>query len=161
MPTSNENERKPTAYGLVAIGIFKLVKSVLLLCLGIGLVLGRDRDLGQVASHWIDAVWIGRPLFDSLLSKLSSLDQRTLEHAATGSFVYSVLLSVEGIGLCCKKRWAEFLTVAITGSLLPFELYELLHHLTVTRVAITVVNAAILWYLLRQLLRRRYRAFPP
>jgi uncharacterized membrane protein (DUF2068 family) len=158
MPVSDEFEHKPTAYGLVAIGIFKLVKSALLLGLGIGLILGRDRDLGQVASHWIDAVWIGRPLFDNLLSKLSLLDQRTLEHVAAGSFIYSALLLVEGIGLCRKKRWAEFLTAAITGSLLPFEIYEILHHLTATRVAITVVNAAILWYLLHQLVRTSYRA---
>jgi hypothetical protein len=62
MPDSDDYEHKPTAYDLVAIGIFKLVKSALLLGLGIGLILGRDRDLGQVASDWIDAVWIGRPL---------------------------------------------------------------------------------------------------
>ena len=161
MPASDVIEHEPTAYGLVAIGIFKLVKSVLLLGLGIGLVLGRDRDLGQVASHWIDAVWIGRPLFDSLLSKLSALDQRTLEHVAAGAFVYSVLLSVEGIGLCCKKRWAEVLTVAITGSLLPFEFYKLFHHLTATGVGITVVNAAILWYLLRQLWPTSHPAYRP
>jgi uncharacterized membrane protein (DUF2068 family) len=155
MPTSDEIERKPTAYGLVAIGVFKLVKSALLLGLGIGLIFGRNRDLGQVASHWIDAVWVGRPLFDSLFSKLSSLNQRTLEHAAAGSFVYSALLLVEGIGLCCKKRWAEFLTVAITASLLPFEIYALFHRLTATRVGIMIVNAVILWYLLRRLLRAR------
>lgn len=155
MPTSDEREHKHAAYGLVVIGIFKLIKSALLLGLGVGLILGRDRDLGQVASNWIDAVWISRPMFDSLLSKLSSLDQRTLEHVAAASFVYSALLLIEGIGLCRKKRWAEFLTVAITASLLPFEFYELIHHLTATRVGITVVNAVILWYLLRQLVRPR------
>jgi uncharacterized membrane protein (DUF2068 family) len=153
MSLSGQFKQKRTNFGLVAIGIFKLVKSSLLLGLGVGLVYGRDRDLGQVASHWINTLWIGRHFVDNLLSKLSAIDERTLRDVAAGSFVYSALLLVEGIGLCRGKRWAEYLTVAITASLLPFEFYELFHHLTVIGVFITVVNTAILWYLLLQLMR--------
>jgi uncharacterized membrane protein (DUF2068 family) len=151
MSSSGQVQEKRSNFGLVAIGVFKLIKSVLLLGLGIGLVYGRDQDLGQVASHWINTLWIGRPFFDSLVSKLSSLHQRTIEDVAAGSFVYSALLLVEGIGLCRRKRWAELLTVAITASLLPFEFYELFHHLTAIGVFITIVNIAILWYLILQL----------
>jgi uncharacterized membrane protein (DUF2068 family) len=153
MPPSGQSKQKRTNFGLVAIGIFKLVKSMLLLGLGIGLLCGRDHDLGQVASHWINTLWIGRPFVDNLLSKISSIDQRTLEQLAAGSFVYSALLLIEGIGLCREKRWAELLTVAITASLLPFEIYELFRHLTATRVVIMIVNIAILWYLVLQLMR--------
>ena len=153
MSLSGQSEQRRTNFGLVAIGIFKLVKSSLLLGLGVGLVYGRDRDLGQVASHWINTLWIGRHFVDNLLSKLSAIDERTLRDVAAGSFVYSTLLLVEGIGLCCRKRWAEYLTVAITASLLPFEIYELFHHVTAIGVFITVVNTCILWYLLRQLTR--------
>jgi uncharacterized membrane protein (DUF2068 family) len=153
MSLSGQSEQRRTNFGLVAIGIFKLVKSALLLGLGVGLVYGRDRDLGQVASHWINTLWIGRHFVDNLLSKLSAIDERTLRDVAAGSFVYSALLLVEGIGLCRRKRWAEYLTVAITASLLPFEIYELFHHVTAIGVFITVVNTCILWYLLRQLTR--------
>jgi uncharacterized membrane protein (DUF2068 family) len=157
MPDSGQTRQERTAFALVAIGIFKLVKSSLLLCLGIGLIYWRDQDLGQVASHWIDTLWVGRPLFDSLLSKLSSLHQQTLDEVAAGSFVYSGLLLVEGVGLCRRKRWAEFLTVAITASLLPFEFHELFHKLTATGTFITLLNIAILWYLVLQLLHDRSR----
>jgi uncharacterized membrane protein (DUF2068 family) len=156
MSPSRQTEIR-TNFGLVAIGILKLLKSVLLLGLGAGLIYGRDRDLGQVASQWINTLWIGRPFFDSLVSKLSSLHQRTIEDVAAGAFVYSALLLVEGIGLCRRKRWAELLTVAITASLLPFEFYELFHHLTATGVIITILNIAILWYLLLQLVHDRHR----
>ena len=152
MPVSGQSKQRQTTFGIVAIGIYKLVKSILLLGLGIGLVYGRDQDLGQVASHCISTLWVGRPFFDSLVSKLSSLPQRTIEEVAAASFVYSVLLLVEGIGLCRRKRWAEFLTVGITASLLPLEFYELFHHLTATGVFITFVNIAILWYLVIQLM---------
>lgn len=140
---------------LVAIGILKLVKSILLLGLGMGLVYWRDQDIGQVASHWIDALWVSHPFFDSFLAKLSLLHQRTLDEVAVGSFVYAGLLLVEGVGLCLRKRWAEYLTVAITASFLPFEFYELFRHLTLTRAVITFLNIAILWYLVIQLLASR------
>jgi uncharacterized membrane protein (DUF2068 family) len=153
MSPSGQSKQKRTNTGLLVIGIFKLLKSTLLLGLGIGLVYGRNQDLGQVASQWINTLWIGRQFVDNLLSKLSAIDERTLKDVAAGSFVYSVLLLVEGIGLCREKRWAELLTVAITASLLPFEFYELFHHLTAIGVFITVVNIAILWYLLLQLMR--------
>jgi uncharacterized membrane protein (DUF2068 family) len=156
MSTSGQSKQHRTNFGLVVIGMFKLVKSTLLLGLGIALLYGRDRDLGQLASHWIAAVSIGRPLLDSLMSKLSSIHPRTLEHVAAGSFVYSALFLIEGVGLCRRKRWAEILTVVITASLLPFELYELFHRVTATGAVITVVNIAILGYLLVQLMHDRH-----
>jgi uncharacterized membrane protein (DUF2068 family) len=160
MPPSDESQQERSSLGLVAIGIFKLVKSVSLFALGIGLVHWRGQDLGQVLSQWINTLWIGRQYFDHIISKLSSFDRRTLEEVAAGSFIYSALLLVEGIGLCRRKRWAEFLTVGITASLLPFEFYELFHRLTTAGVVITLVNVAILWYLVIQLMqdRRRHRS---
>ena len=151
MPPLDESRQERSAVALIAIGIFKLVKSVLLFVLGIGLVQWREQDLGQFASNWINTLWIGRPYVDRMISKLSSLDDRTLEEVAAGSFIYSALLLIEGVGLCRRKRWAEFLTVGITASLLPFEFYELSHRLTTTGVVITLVNAAILWYLIVQI----------
>jgi uncharacterized membrane protein (DUF2068 family) len=155
MPLFDESRRERSNFALVAIGIFKLVKSALLAALGIGLVHWRNQDVGEVASHWINKLWIGRPYFDHMISKLSSLDERTLEEVAAGSFIYSTLLLIEGIGLCRRKRWAEFLTVGITGSLLPVEFYELFHHLTTAGIIITLVNVAIMWYLIVQLVHDR------
>ena len=151
MPPSNESRQERSAIALIAIGILKLVKSFLLFVLGIGLIHWRDQDLGEVASQWINTLWIGRPYVDRMISKLSSLDERTVEEVAVGSFIYSALLLVEGVGLCRRKRWAEFLTVGITASLLPFEFYELSHRLTTTGVVIPLVNVAILWYLIVQI----------
>ena len=79
MSTSGQSKQSRTTVGLVVIGIFKLVKSTLLLGLGIGLLLSRDRDLGQIASRWINELSISHSVFDNLLAKLSSLQPRTLE----------------------------------------------------------------------------------
>jgi uncharacterized membrane protein (DUF2068 family) len=135
-------------WAIIAIGIFKLVKSASLLALGIALIHWRNKDLGDVASRWITRVWLGRSYVDALLVKLSLLRKETIDEFTVGSFVYSVLLSVEGVGLCLQKRWAEFLTVGITASLLPFEFYELYQRITVIGVMITVLNLGILVYLI-------------
>jgi uncharacterized membrane protein (DUF2068 family) len=156
MAASADPWSSKTGFGLVAIGVFKLGKSALLLALGITLVRWRH-DLRERASDWIDVIWIARPYLDNLISRLSSINERTLGEFAAGSFVYSALLLVEGVGLCLRRRWAEFLTVGITASLLPLEFYELFHRLTAIGAIITLVNIAILWYLIVQLLHDRRR----
>jgi len=155
MHTVAKHRNGKSDWAIVAIGIFKLVKSTSLLALGAALIHWRNKDLGAVASRWIGNVWLGRSSFDAVLVKLSLMSQKTIDEFAIGSFVYSVLLSVEGIGLCLRKRWAEFLTVGITASLLPFEFYELYHRVTTTGVVITVLNVAILVYLIVRLFKDR------
>ncbi len=152
MPALNKS-----SLALIAIGIFKLVKSSLLLALGLALIRWQDHAVGNAASDWIDSLWIGRPYFDSLLAKLSLISERTIKEFAVGSFVASALFLVEGVGLCLRKRWAEFMTVAITGSFLPFEFYELSRRTTLTGIVITLLNVAIVWYLVVRLMKDRRR----
>ena len=51
------------------------------------------------------------------------------------------------MGLWNEKRWAEYLTVVVTASLIPFEIYEMVHHLTPIKIGALALNAAILVYL--------------
>ncbi len=67
-PSKSRPEK--TSFTLVAIGVFKLVKSTLLLALGIALVHWRHQDLSKVASFWIDTLVMSRPYIDSIISKL-------------------------------------------------------------------------------------------
>ena len=159
MPAVDKFRQERSNVALLAIGVFKLANSGLLFGLGIGLIHWRHRDLGEAASHWINTMWVGRPYFDNLISSLSSINERTLEHVAAGSFFCSALFLVEGIGLCRRKRWAEFVTVGITASLLPVEFYELFHKPRATSIVITILNIGILWYLIVRLrLDRRRRS---
>jgi uncharacterized membrane protein (DUF2068 family) len=140
-------------YGLIAIGIFKLVKSTLLFALGMVLICYRDEGLGTLASHWISKLWLSRAYFNELIIKLSLLSPQTIDRCTVASFFYAVLLAIEGIGLCLRKRWAEYLTVGITASLLPFEFYELAHRVTLSGIVITLLNLAILLYLVIRLFK--------
>src|SRR3954467_6545753 len=140
---------------IVAIGVLKLAKSLSLLVLGAALIHWRNKDLGAVASQWIDKLWLSRSYFEGIISRLSFTDKKTVDQLAIGCFLYAALLSAEGIGLCLRKRWAEYLTIGITSSLLPLEFYELYSEITITRVVVTLVNIAIVVYLIVRVARRK------
>lgn len=84
-------------------------------------------------------------LLEPLLGYLARLPHLTV--LAVGALLYSALETTEGVGLARRRRWADYLTVIATGILIPFEAIEVLHRVTVLRVAALVVNVAIVVYL--------------
>ncbi|MCA1665112.1 MAG: DUF2127 domain-containing protein, partial [Myxococcales bacterium] len=54
---------------------------------------------------------------------------------------------VEGVGLLLVKRWAEWLTVIVTTSFIPLEIWKIVHHTTAPAIATLVLNIAIVIYL--------------
>jgi hypothetical protein len=58
------------------------------------------------------------------------------------------LFAIEGIGLWMRKRWAEWLTVIITASLIPVEIYEFALRPNPGKAAVVIANAAIVAYLI-------------
>jgi uncharacterized membrane protein (DUF2068 family) len=73
---------------------------------------------------------------------------RRVQLLGVSAFAYAALFALEGIGLWLQKRWAEYLTIVATSSLLPLEIYEAAKRLTILRVAVLVSNAAIVAYLI-------------
>ena len=69
---------------------------------------------------------------------------------------------VEGVGLWRGKRWAEYLTLLVTASLLPFEILALYHRLTLPRTATLALNLLVIGYLVWRfwIVRPRQSASP-
>jgi uncharacterized membrane protein (DUF2068 family) len=82
-----------------------------------------------------------------LLIKSSILDDRLLKRIVGVFFIYAGLDLVEGIGLYLEKTWAEYLTLGITASFLPWEVFEIFRKLTVIRVSLLTVNVLVFLYL--------------
>ncbi len=53
-----------------------------------------------------------------------------------------------------KKRWAEYLTLVITLSFIPLEVFELAKHFRPIKVVILVLNIVIATYLVVMLKRQ-------
>ena len=141
---------------LILIGLFKLVKGVGLLILGFGLLKLRHRDIAQVTEHWIEVLRVdpeNRFIHRTLL-KIFNVTPKQLKELSVGTFVYAGIFLTEGTGLLARKHWAEYMTLISTGLFIPLEVYEIYRHFTLTKVAVTVVNVLIVWYLAARLKRR-------
>lgn len=137
------------------IGSFKLAKGVALLAVALGAHHLIHKDLADVVARWVAHLHLDldNRYIDRVLSKVLSLDDRKLRHISAGTFGYAGLLLTEGVGLLLRRRWAEYFTVIVTGSLIPLEVYELFRRVTLPRLLLVAINVAVVWYLIAVLRR--------
>lgn len=141
------------------IALFKLVKALMLIAVGVGALSMRHHD--GALNHWIHALVFdphGR-LFHEAIAKISGLDTRQLAGIAIGSMVYAAVFLVEGTGLMLRRGWAEVLTTVITISFIPLEIYELVKHQSWMKIGVILINALIVVYLVRRLKREGHWPF--
>jgi uncharacterized membrane protein (DUF2068 family) len=139
--------------GLRLIALFKLLKALILIGVGFGALRLIHTDVSVLATSWADRLNIHpqNRYLGAMLSRLVAAESHTFATIAVGSFVYAAVLLTEGVGLWFRRRWAEYFTIIVTSSLIPLELYEVWRRFAVSRVAIVMINVAIVAYLVRQL----------
>jgi len=140
---------------LVAIGVFKLVKACLLVAVAAGALKFLDADTAKAFDHWARASQVvssHEPL-RRLFAGALAIDQATLVKISAVSLLYAALFATEGVGLCLRRKWAEYFTTIMTASLIPFEVYELVRGVTVPKVVVAAINVAVLCYLVWNLRR--------
>jgi uncharacterized membrane protein (DUF2068 family) len=132
------------------IAVFKLLKAALLIAVGLGALKLVHKDVGDVVERWVELFRLdpNNHYIDTALEKASRLTPGKIKELGLGSLLYAGLFLAEGIGLWLLKGWAEWLTVIITSSLVPFEVYEIWRHPTSVRIAVLAINIAIVGYLL-------------
>jgi uncharacterized membrane protein (DUF2068 family) len=152
---------KQEGLGIQVIGGMKLASALLLAAAGFGLFGLLRGDVGSGVARLAGQLHLDpneRAIHDAI-ALVARIDRKDLETVGLGSFVYAALHLVEGTGLLLRRTWAEYLTVVITGSLLPIEVYEIARKATALRIGILLVNLAIVAYLVAQIrLGRRSRA---
>jgi uncharacterized membrane protein (DUF2068 family) len=98
-------------------------------------------------------------LVNFILAKASLVNDPLLRRIGFVAFCYAAVTFVEGIGLYLEKAWGEFLTLAITASFLPLEIFEVVRRLTWVRVSLLLINILVFLYLLKLVIERgRQRA---
>jgi uncharacterized membrane protein (DUF2068 family) len=135
---------------LLVIGVFKLLKSVLLFATAIGALRLVHDDAGNVllkAARWFHVAPGNRYLQD-LLAKTLSISKHQWELLASVLASYGLMYGIEGIGLILQKHWAEWMTVITTAGLIPFEIYENVHRFGVGKLLALIINLAVLIYLI-------------
>jgi uncharacterized membrane protein (DUF2068 family) len=145
------------------IAAFKLFKGLLLVALAMATLKLVHRDVADVVESWARHLHLRpeRHVVSVVVERLGGMETQTLETAAAGMLVYAALLMTEGVGLFLRKTWAEYFTIIVTGAFIPLEIYEIVRHVTSTRVGVVVVNVVIVGYLVGRVRRERATAPHP
>lgn len=155
-------KRAPTLY-LIIIG--KLIKSVLLLLLALGVynLAGADlSDLFDRLVHWVHLDPENRFLSD-IGDRIDQMTPANVRWVATGTFLYSLFSLVEGVGLIFRAPWAGWLAIGESAFFIPIEIFELvrrprpemldhsrpelLSHPKLDLLIVLAINVFIVWYL--------------
>ena len=149
MPAKQRSHRHGDG-ALLAIAIFKFVKGALLLALAFGALTLLHKDVASEAEYWLDQLRIDpdNKFIGVLLTKLQLIHTKELKELSALGAAYAALFLTEGTGLLFRKRWAEWLTIIATSSLMPIEVYELVQKFTAVRLFALLVNAAVVLYLI-------------
>jgi uncharacterized membrane protein (DUF2068 family) len=146
--------------GFRIIGGFKILGSLALFAAGIGVFRLMRSDVAETLENLAET-WRLDPnsrYIDSFISWAGNIDHKHLKAIGFGTFFYAALYAVEGLGLVFERRWAGYLTVIATGSLIPLEVWEVYKKTTPTRLSVLAINVAILVYLVWKLVQE-HRAY--
>ncbi len=141
---------------LILIAAYKLVQALLFVAIGIGALHLLHKDIGDELGRLADYLRFNPEsrLVNFVLDKASFLNDPLLRRIGAAAFIYAAVGMVEGIGLYFEKVWAEYLTLLITASFLPWEIFEVCRKLTYVRVGLFLVNVLVLFYLLKLVTKR-------
>jgi uncharacterized membrane protein (DUF2068 family) len=143
--------------GLLAIGLLKLFEAVFFFLVGVGAIHFLHHDLGDAATRLAERLRMdmdGR-LMTWVLDHLDDVTSHRLKQIGIATFLYAGLRVAEGVGLVMERTWAEYLTVGVTVSFLPWELYEICRKPDWIRVCLLITNLIVLAYLLWWLRRKK------
>lgn len=142
--------RSPHDQWIIAIGVFKLLQASLFVLLGIGAMRLLHKDLMHEAEHFILAMRFNPEghFVNLVLEKVALIDPHRLKEISAVTFAIAALDIVEGTGLVLEQAWAEFVTLVLTASFLPWEVFEMFRHTNWMHIGLTVINLAVVIYLI-------------
>lgn len=141
--------------GLRLIAGYKLFKGLILFGLGIGALKLLHREMALDVERWANIFRAdpGNHYIHRLLEKLMFVDNRKLKEFSVGTFIYSALQLTEGTGLLLGKGWAKYFTIISTSVFIPLEIYEIAKRVSPAKIAVLLINAAVIVYLVNELCR--------
>lgn len=137
------------------IAVYKLLHAAFFIAVGFGLLRLRHHNVVEVLNTYIIIPYHLDPDENKWVDWTLDKAQLLAPHFSLlgyTAFCYAALFAAEGVGLYLRKHWAEYLVVIVTGSLLPLELYELVHKLAWWKFGVVIGNLLIVSYLVHRLI---------
>jgi uncharacterized membrane protein (DUF2068 family) len=133
------------------IALFKFAQAAVFILVGLGAhrLLGKNlADEVEIFAHHLHFNPESK-LVNFILDRVSLVNDPLLRRIGFAAFSYAALGIAEGVGLYLEKAWGEFLTLAITASFLPWEVFEIIRKITWFRVGLLTINMLVFLYLLK------------
>ena len=145
---SAPRKRAPTLYLIIAI---KLVKGILLLAIGFGVLSLMGQDLDARFDQFLRWIHLDpeKKFFADLGVKLQRITPANIRGVGIGTMLYSLFSIAEGIGLIFRLRWVGWIVIGESLFFIPLEVYELMRGFSGTVFGILILNIVIVWYLLK------------
>ena len=147
---------------LLLISAYKLLQALLFAAVGFGAIRLLHKDIGDVLSDLASAMRFNPEshFINFILEKATLLNDPILRRIGVVAFCYSGISLAECIGLYLEKTWGEVLTLLITASFLPWEVFEIFRKLTSLRVGLLIINLLVFLYLLKEVASRKNQSEP-
>lgn len=148
---------------LILIAVFKIAQAILFVAIGVGALRLLHKDIGDALLDLANHLRFNTEarMINFILEKASLVDDTMLRRISAVFFLYAALDLAEGIGLYLEKAWGEFLTLIITASFLPWEIYEVFRKVTWLRVSLLAINMLVLLYLAKVIWEQQRRKKTP
>ena len=134
---------------LRAVASVEFIKGLVVLLAGFGVLSLVHRDAWDVAESFLEWLHVSPDAHYAqvFLNLADQVTDSKLWLVAAGAMAYSGLRFVEAYGLWFERVWAEWLAL-VSGTLyLPFEIFEIIRRPDVIRVAIFLINVAVVLYM--------------
>lgn len=148
---------KKERVGLELVAIYSFVKAGALVAAGLAALGMLNGRVSVAANNWLEGLALryesrlaGR-LAEHVLPYIDQANGRHLIEIAVGAFFFAAIYVVEGVGLWHCRRWAEYLTIGVSASFLPFELLAIFRRPSLALLVTFVLNVIVVAFLARQL----------
>ena len=148
-PDPSVIDQRSSDAGLRAVASFEAFKGILVVVLGIFLVIYHHRA-EDVTENLLDHLHINpdRRLGHALMNAAATISDARLWTIAAAIVAYSTVRFVEAWGLWNRRVWAEWFALLSGAMYLPLELLKVAERATWERIAVLIINAIIVAYML-------------
>lgn len=134
--------------GLRTVATFEAAKGLLVLAAGLGVLSLLHHDLQHAAEAIVRHLHLNpaRHYPRIFIQAAASVTDARLWLLACGAFAYSAVRAVEAYGLWRSRVWAEWFAILAGAIYLPIEIDALLHHPSLLKAGVLLVNLSIVVY---------------